>query len=227
MTELTLFESTEDRRSTATRITTLSSTLTSHAQLVSRESAEKAEKAGDWEAAFNAYCHLFVADRSSPDLREKLNAALRRVQQLRRHSAQSFQKFAGGMQLGDYRRNPIILWMHDPHNPVARCTHIGIADGALRGTGQFPPTGTTALADEICGLLKSGVVNAVSVGFEPIDTEPLDPKKPRCGLRILTSSLMEISLVAVGADTNALITLGQKTCWTRKFATGASAGSKG
>jgi kinetochore protein Spc25 len=42
-TELTLFESTEDRRSTAARITTLSSTLTSHAQLVSRESAEKAE----------------------------------------------------------------------------------------------------------------------------------------------------------------------------------------
>ena len=42
-TELILFESTEDRRSTATRITTLSSTLASHAQLVSRESAEKAE----------------------------------------------------------------------------------------------------------------------------------------------------------------------------------------
>lgn len=42
-TELTLFESTEDRRSTAARITTLSSALASHAQLVSRESAEKAE----------------------------------------------------------------------------------------------------------------------------------------------------------------------------------------
>jgi kinetochore protein Spc25, fungi type len=34
---------TEDRRSTQTRIATLSSTLTSHAQLVARESAEKAE----------------------------------------------------------------------------------------------------------------------------------------------------------------------------------------
>jgi kinetochore protein Spc25 len=43
MTELTPSEFTEDRRSTATRITTLSSTLASHAQLVSRESAEKAE----------------------------------------------------------------------------------------------------------------------------------------------------------------------------------------
>ena len=29
-----------------------------------REIAEKAEKAGDWEAAFNAYCHLFVAERN-------------------------------------------------------------------------------------------------------------------------------------------------------------------
>jgi kinetochore protein Spc25 len=43
VTELTPSASTEDRRSTATRITTLSSTLASHAQLVSRESAEKAE----------------------------------------------------------------------------------------------------------------------------------------------------------------------------------------
>jgi C-terminal peptidase prc len=65
-----------------------------------RQITEKAEKAGDWEAAFNAYCHLFVADRSSPDLREKLNAALRRVQQLRRHRDPNFQQFAGGMQLG-------------------------------------------------------------------------------------------------------------------------------
>ena len=65
-----------------------------------REAAEKAEKAGDWEAAFNAYCHLFVTDRASPDLREKLNTALRRVQQIRRHRDPGFQQFATGMQLG-------------------------------------------------------------------------------------------------------------------------------
>lgn len=65
-----------------------------------REAAEKAEKAGDWEAAFGAYCHLFVTDRASPDLREKLNAALRRVQQIRRHRDPGFQQFVSGMQLG-------------------------------------------------------------------------------------------------------------------------------
>ncbi len=64
-----------------------------------REIAEKAEKAGDWEAAFNAYCHLFVADRATPELREKLNTSLRRVQQLRRHRDPSFQQFVTGMQL--------------------------------------------------------------------------------------------------------------------------------
>ena len=30
-----------------------------------RATAEAAEKAGNWEAAFTAYCHLFVADRSA------------------------------------------------------------------------------------------------------------------------------------------------------------------
>jgi C-terminal peptidase prc len=65
-----------------------------------REIAEKAERVGDWEAAFNAYCHLFVAERATPDLREKLNSTLRRVQQLRRHRDQNFQQFASGMPIG-------------------------------------------------------------------------------------------------------------------------------
>ena len=64
-----------------------------------RNFARKAEKNGDWEAAFNAYCHLFVSDRNSPELREKLNASLRRVQQLRRHRDPGYQQFAAGMSL--------------------------------------------------------------------------------------------------------------------------------
>jgi hypothetical protein len=65
-----------------------------------RETAERAERAGDWEAAFTAYCHLFVADRATPDLREKLNAALRRVQQVRRHRDPNYQQFAAGTPIG-------------------------------------------------------------------------------------------------------------------------------
>ncbi|MCI0705818.1 MAG: S41 family peptidase [Planctomycetia bacterium] len=63
-----------------------------------RETAEKAEKAGDWETAFNAYCHLYVAERPTPELREKLNNSLRRTQQIRRHREAGFKQFASDME---------------------------------------------------------------------------------------------------------------------------------
>jgi C-terminal peptidase prc len=66
-----------------------------------RAAAEAAEKRGDWEVAFAAYCHLFVADRSAPELREKVNASLRRVQQLRRHRDPQFQKYVQSTSVSD------------------------------------------------------------------------------------------------------------------------------
>jgi HK97 family phage prohead protease len=111
-----------------------------------------------------------------------------------------------GLQLGNYRRNPIILWQHNPAQPVARCTQIGVVDGELRGTAEFAPLRTTALADEVCGLVKSGVVSSLSIGFDPIEAEPLDRKKPRGGQRISRADLLEISLVSLPADTGAMIT---------------------
>lgn len=65
------------------------------------ERATKAEKAGDWEAAFAAYCELPVAERSAPTIREKVNAALRRVQQIRRHRDSSYQQYVNGLPAGD------------------------------------------------------------------------------------------------------------------------------
>src|SRR5437660_490445 len=58
-----------------------------------RAVAEAAEKAGDWEAAFSAYCRLYVADRGCTDIRERLNNALRRAQQIRRFTDPTFRQF--------------------------------------------------------------------------------------------------------------------------------------
>ncbi|MBY0515170.1 MAG: PDZ domain-containing protein, partial [Gemmataceae bacterium] len=67
-----------------------------------RARAEAAEQAGDWEAAFTLYCQLYVADRSAtPDLRDRLAGAFRRVQQLRRHRDPAYQSFAASLQPGD------------------------------------------------------------------------------------------------------------------------------
>jgi HK97 family phage prohead protease len=111
-----------------------------------------------------------------------------------------------GVDLTNFKRNPVDLWQHLQTSPVARCTSHAVIDGELRGSADFPPAGTSQLSDEVCSLVKSGIVSAVSVGFEILDSEPLDPKRPRDGLRITRSELLEISLVSVPADTGAVIT---------------------
>jgi C-terminal peptidase prc len=65
------------------------------------ERAAKAEANGDWEAAFAAYCELPIANRAAPEVREKVNAALRRVQQLRRHRDPAYQQFVTGLASAD------------------------------------------------------------------------------------------------------------------------------
>jgi C-terminal peptidase prc len=66
-----------------------------------RAEAATAERAGEWEAAFAAYCKLYLADRTAPDVRDKLNAVLRRVQQARRHRDPPFVRFTTGLNVTD------------------------------------------------------------------------------------------------------------------------------
>ena len=112
-----------------------------------------------------------------------------------------------GMQLDNYRRNPIVLWQHLTDNPpVARADTVTAGDSSVTARVKFPPIGISAKADEIRGLVKAQMINAVSVGIEPIEAEPLDPKKPRGGQRVLQSELLEISFCNVPVDTGATVT---------------------
>jgi HK97 family phage prohead protease len=110
-----------------------------------------------------------------------------------------------GISLTAYRLNPIVLWQHNPDQPIARALEIGVINGALQALVQFPPEGTSAKADEVYGLIKAGVVNATSVGFDPLTCEPMDPARPRGPQRFLKSELMEFSFVSVPANAAALI----------------------
>ncbi len=110
-----------------------------------------------------------------------------------------------GIDLSAYRRNPVVLWNHDPEQPIARALEIGLVDGRLQALVQFPPEGVSARADEVHGLVKAGVVNATSVGFMPLDAEPLDKAKPYRGQRFLKSELMEFSFVSVPANRGAVV----------------------
>lgn len=114
----------------------------------------------------------------------------------------------GGCVIDDYRRNPIWLWSHDPDLPIGNADPetIVVGPGDISCRVRFAPSGVSAKADEIRGLVKAGVVRAVSIGFDPIEWEPLDPRRPGAGKRVTRWVLFECSFVSVGADADALVT---------------------
>lgn len=111
-----------------------------------------------------------------------------------------------GCSLDNYRANPIVLWSHDPDKPVGNAENVVVGPAQISARVRFAQLGISRTADEIRGLTKTGVIRAVSVGFDVIDAEPLDPKKPRGGLRISNWELLEMSFVSVPADTGAVVT---------------------
>jgi HK97 family phage prohead protease len=113
---------------------------------------------------------------------------------------------AYGVDLSLFRKHPSVLWSHDPKEIVGTMPAIGIVDDKIAGKVEFAPIGCSARADEVRALVKSGVVTGVSVGFDILESTPLDKNKPRAGLRITKSRLLECSFVAVPADAYAGVT---------------------
>jgi HK97 family phage prohead protease len=111
-----------------------------------------------------------------------------------------------GCVADNYRANPIVLWSHDPDHPVGNNENLVVEPAQISARTRFAPVGISRKADEVRGLVKAGVIRAVSIGFEIIECEPLDPKKPRGGQRITQWELLEMSFVSVPADVGAVVT---------------------
>jgi HK97 family phage prohead protease len=108
---------------------------------------------------------------------------------------------AEGCDLTEYRANPIVLANHNPACPIGTAD-VEIKNGRVEATITFAPAGASAKADEYCALAKAGVLNAVSVGFETLDAEPIRGG----GERVKSWSLLELSLVSVPANPEAVVT---------------------
>jgi HK97 family phage prohead protease len=111
-----------------------------------------------------------------------------------------------GAILDNYRANPVVLFQHNANIPVARASDIRIGANDITAKITFAPLGVSADADKVRGLVKSGIINCVSVGFDPIDGDPLDPKRPYAGKRYTKWELLECSFVSVPADVGAVVT---------------------
>jgi HK97 family phage prohead protease len=108
-----------------------------------------------------------------------------------------------GVDLSNFKRNPIVLAQHDSGQPIARCASIGVEGDAVVALIDFPAAGVSSRSDEYLRLMKAGILGAVSVGFLPLKQEPIGNTG---GWKFTQWELLELSVVSVPANPSALVT---------------------
>lgn len=110
-----------------------------------------------------------------------------------------------GWDLRAFKKNPVVLPSHLYFQPAIGKAKVSKRDGKLIFRIEFPPEGINPVADVYKGLYKSGFMTASSVGFLPREWSWGEKEnEPR---RTFTKQeLLEISLVSVPANPNALVT---------------------
>jgi HK97 family phage major capsid protein/HK97 family phage prohead protease len=113
---------------------------------------------------------------------------------------------ADGWDLRNFKKNPIALWQHNASQPIGNWEDVRVEDGALIARLNMVKPGVSVIADMLRGMIEQRVLRAVSVGFMPLKAEPIMDAKgnPTGGLRFLKSELLEISVVSVPANPEAL-----------------------
>jgi HK97 family phage prohead protease len=112
-----------------------------------------------------------------------------------------------GWDLTNFLRSPTALFAHDSSAPpIGRAFNLQILAGtALDGSIEFPTADIYPFAAQVFDLIANGYLRSVSVGFIPTKFKySTDPSRPG-GIDFLEQELLEISVVPIPANANALI----------------------
>lgn len=115
---------------------------------------------------------------------------------------------AAGWQLDAYRSNNVVLVDHSYRvEDIVGRGFPYIEGSALKMRIELDPPAKNRKAAIVANLLETGSLQAVSVGFRPLEYDAIvdERGRPTGGVRFTKSELMEVSLVAVPANPAALI----------------------
>jgi len=115
---------------------------------------------------------------------------------------------AKGWDLTAFKANPVALYGHDPSsasNVVGRAENVRVSGKQLLGDIIFAEASVNPLAETVYQLLCGGFLNAVSVGFRPIEWKLATDKKRPGGIDFSKQQLLEVSVVAIPSNSNALM----------------------
>lgn len=108
-------------------------------------------------------------------------------------------------QLDRYKQNPQFLWAHRSREmPIGKTIKLEIVKNKLIGTVKFATADEYEFAETCWKMVKSGFLNAVSVGFIPQKWESYSDGDTH-GYKFYDCELLECSLVPIPANQDALL----------------------
>jgi phage head maturation protease len=127
-----------------------------------------------------------------------------------------------GLNDKEYRKNPIVLWMHDQTQPVGTTVSMSRMDREIGAHMRFAkrPAGFEGpfMPDFVRALVEDGVIRGASVSFEAQaagirNPTKADIEKYGSEVRRVFShwKLLEWSFVSIGANPDALVVAAEKS----------------
>jgi HK97 family phage prohead protease len=114
---------------------------------------------------------------------------------------------ARGWVLDNFKANPVALFGHDAgsvENVIGRAQNVRVEGQRLIGDIEFMPGETNPTAEAVYQMVKGGFLKTVSVGFAPIEWKLTKDKGRPGGVDFTKQELLEISIVPIPANPNAL-----------------------
>lgn len=116
--------------------------------------------------------------------------------------------FARGWLLENFAANPVALFGHDaskPENVIGRARNVRVEGTRLLGDIVFAEAAVNPVAETVFRMLQGGFLKCVSVGFQPIEWAAAKDKSRPGGIDFRKQELLEISVVPIPANPNALV----------------------
>lgn len=109
----------------------------------------------------------------------------------------------GGLKTENYKKNPVVLWAHNPMNlPIAKTVDLAEDDIGYLATGEFDEEGQ--LSSQVLSLMRRGFLNATSIGFMPTKYAIENRDGGAKGYVFMEAELLEWSVVNIPSNPGAL-----------------------
>lgn len=109
-----------------------------------------------------------------------------------------------GIDISQYEKNPIVLYMHQRGMPIGRMTDLRIEDDKLIGTPEID--GDTDEEKVIASKWERGTLRMLSAGIEILEwsDDPQNLVQGQTRPTVTRSKLVEVSIVDIGSNDDAL-----------------------